>query len=417
MTTPGAASQSSPYSPSGASSSGLVIGPHRVESPVVLAPMAGITNAAFRRLCREQTTTHVRLAGVPERGHGLFVGEMVTSRALVEGSAQSLRLVTPGPGEFPRSVQLYGVDPVTMSKAVQTLLQLGQTDHIDLNFGCPVPKVTRRGGGAALPWKLMLFRDVVRAAVRTAAPAGVPVTVKMRIGIDEQHQTFLEAGRIAEDEGVAAVALHARTAEQHYSGAARWDAIAELKNLVRTVPVLGNGDIWSADDALAMVHHTGCDGVVVGRGCLGRPWLFADLMAAFTGATIRVRPSLGTVLTTLRRHVELLIEHYIGHVPDPEQAACRDIRKHVAWYLKGFAVQRELRAALATVGSLTALDAMVATMDATQPWPGDAAEGARGRAGTPQRRVALPDNWLLSRDVSGAAAAQVLDAELSVSGG
>ncbi|NTW41259.1 MAG: tRNA dihydrouridine synthase DusB, partial [Cellulomonadaceae bacterium] len=255
----------------------LHIGPITVETPVVLAPMAGVTNRAFRRLCREH-------------GAGLYVAEMVTSRALVERNPESFRIIRQDTDERPRSVQVYGVEPVTVAAAVRLLASEDRADHVDLNFGCPVPKVTRRGGGAALPWKSGLFASIVRSAVDAAAPYGVPVTVKMRKGIDDDHLTYLEAGLVAQDAGVAAVALHARTAADYYSGTADWDAIALLKQTVTDIPVLGNGDIWSAEDAVAMVEHTGCDGVVVGRGCQGRPWLFADLAAAFHGSDVRVRP-------------------------------------------------------------------------------------------------------------------------------
>ncbi|HET8617271.1 MAG TPA: tRNA dihydrouridine synthase DusB [Actinomycetales bacterium] len=391
----------------------LVIGPHRVTTPVVLAPMAGITNAAFRQLCRElagQALTRLGVDDVSGAG-GVYVSEMVTSRALVERSAESLRLITHGPGETPRSVQLYGVDPTTVGAAVRMLVEEDRADHVDLNFGCPVPKVTRKGGGAALPWKATLFRDIVRAAVHEASPAGVPVTVKMRRGIDDDHLTFLDAGRVAEDEGVAAVALHGRTAAQHYSGTADWDAIGELKQAVTSIPVLGNGDIWSAEDALRMVAHTGCDGVVVGRGCLGRPWLFADLAAAFAGHTVHVRPTMGEVASAMRRHVELMTEHY-----GDEGKACRDIRKHVAWYLKGFAVGNGLRGRLALVESVEQLDGLLQELDLDQQWPVEAAEGPRGRAGSP-KRVALPDGWLQSRELTGESARIIREAELSVSGG
>jgi nifR3 family TIM-barrel protein len=243
------------------------------------------------------------------------------------------------------------------------------------------------------------------------------VTVKMRKGIDSGHLTYLEAGRIAEAEGAAAVALHARTAADYYSGTADWSAIARLKEAVTSVPVLGNGDIWAADDALRMVAETGCDGVVVGRGCLGRPWLFADLAAAFAGSDARVRPTLGGVLATLRRHLVLLVEHYAGVYPqDAEPRACRDIRKHVAWYLKGYPVGHDVRARLGLVESLAGFDEIVAGLDGNLPYPGEPAEGPRGRAGSP-RRVSLPEGWLDDRELDGAGAQDVLAAELSVSGG
>src|SRR5207244_8346180 len=229
-----------------------------------------------------------------------------------------------GGAERPRSLQLYGVDPVVVAQAVRAVVEGGLADHIDLNFGCPVPKVTRRGGGAALPWRRRLFAEIVRSAVAAAAPAGIPVTVKLRKGIDEEHLTYRTAGLIAQDAGVAGVSLHARTAGQRYSGTADWAAIADLKALL-DIPVLGNGDIWEADDALRMVAQTGCDGVVVGRGCLGRPWLFADLAAAFAGRAERRRPSLGEVAATLRRHASLLADWL------DDDRGLRDVRKHVYW--------------------------------------------------------------------------------------
>jgi nifR3 family TIM-barrel protein len=383
----------------------LRIGRHTIGSPVVLAPMAGITNRAFRRLCREFAS---------EAGSGdsaLYVSEMITSRALVERNPETMRLIQHDPEEHPRSIQLYSTDPTTARAAARLLVTEDRADHIDLNFGCPVPKVTRRGGGSALPWKRDLFRAVVGAVVEEGARRDVPVTVKMRKGIDDAHLTYLDAGLAAQEEGVAAVALHARTAAQAYSGTADWDAIRLLKETVTQVPVLGNGDIWSAEDALRMAHETGCDGVVVGRGCLGRPWLFTDLAAAFAGTPARVEPTLGEVTATMRRHTEYLIDFY-----GDEYKACRDIRKHIAWYLKGFPAGSTVRHQLALVDSLAALDRLIATMDASAPWPGDAAEGQRGRAGSP-RHVALPEGWLDSQELSEAHRQAVSEAELSVSGG
>ncbi len=378
----------------------LRIGPIELDAPVVLAPMAGITNTAFRRLCREY-------------GAGLYVSEMITTRALVERNATTMRLITHHESETPRSIQLYGVDPATTEAAVRLLVEEDRADHIDLNFGCPVPKVTRKGGGAALPWKLGLFRDIVTRAARAAGD--IPLTVKMRKGIDADHLTYLDAGRIAEDAGVAAVALHARTASEFYSGEADWSAIAMLKEAVTSVPVLGNGDIWSAEDAVRMMDETGCDGVVVGRGCLGRPWLFGDLARALGGPGAApaepVDATLGFVSRAFRRHAELLVEFF-----EDEDRGCRDIRKHVAWYFKGYPVGGELRASLATASSLAEIDDLLATLDADAPYPGAAAEGQRGRAGTP-KRPALPDRWLESRELSAEATTAIAEAELDHSGG
>ncbi|WP_372463086.1 tRNA dihydrouridine synthase DusB [Pseudonocardia kujensis] len=354
----------------------LRIGRHEVATPVVLAPMAGITNPGFRRLCREQ-------------GAGFYVCEMITSRGLVEKNPLTFRMIAFDPDEQPRSMQLYGVDPAAMGQAVRMIVERDLADHIDMNFGCPVPKVTRRGGGAALPFKRRLFERIVRAAVDNAGD--LPVTVKMRIGIDDDHHTYLEAGRIAAEAGVAAVALHARTAAQRYSGQADWSAIARLRDhLPAGLPVLGNGDIFSADDALAMVRETGCDGVVVGRGCLGRPWLFGDLEAAFAGRPLPTPPNLAQVAATLRRHALLLCEHMGDH------KGIRDVRKHIAWYLKGFAVGGELRRSLGMVESIDQLDELLAQLDLDQEFPADA-EGPRGRQGSPGK-VVLPEHWLDDAD-------------------
>jgi nifR3 family TIM-barrel protein len=356
----------------------LRIGPLELPTPVVLAPMAGITNVAFRRLCREQ-------------GAGLYVCEMITARALVEKHPGTAEMIAFDADETPRSMQLYGVDPVTIGRAVDRIVDEDLADHVDLNFGCPVPKVTRRGGGAALPYKRRLFESIVRAAV-TAAGRGsggrqLPLTVKMRIGIDDDHVTFLDAGRIAAAEGAASVALHARTAAQRYSGHADWDRIAELRDaLPAATPVLGNGDVFAASDAVAMMEKTGCDGVVVGRGCLGRPWLFGELEAALAGRPLPTPPTLGGVAGVMRRHVELLIAHH------GERKGVRDARKHMSWYLHGFAVGSELRRELGMIDGLERLDELLAQLDHDLPFPADA-DGPRGRQGSPGH-VTLPEGWL-----------------------
>jgi len=360
------------------------IGPIALASPVVLAPMAGVTNVAFRTLCRELEQERVGTVS------GLYVCEMVTARALVERHPVTMHMTSFSAGESPRSLQLYTVDPATTYAAVKMVADEGLADHVDMNFGCPVPKVTRRGGGAALPFKRRLFGQIVGAAVRATEGTDIPVTVKFRIGIDDANHTHLDAGRIAESEGAAAVALHARTAAQRYSGTADWEQVAQLKEHVRMIPVLGNGDIFEASDALTMMAVTGCDGVVIGRGCLGRPWLFAELSAAFTGSSPPTPPNLGEVANIIRRHGELLVAH-LG-----EDKGMRDIRKHIGWYLHGFPAGSELRRALALVKTRGELDTLLDKLDADVPFP-TAATGPRGRQGSPAR-VALPDGWLADRD-------------------
>ena len=380
--------------PTSSTTASLRIGSLELPTPVVLAPMAGVTNAAFRQLCAEQ-------------GDGLYVCEMITSRGIVERDEKSLKMLAFADIETTRSVQLYGVDPGYVGQAVEILAGEYGVAHVDLNFGCPVPKVTRRGGGAALPWKRGLLRAILRSAVAAAEPYGIPITMKTRKGIDDDHLTYLDAGRIAEDSGVAAIALHGRTAAQHYSGVADWDAIATLKQAVATIPVLGNGDIWEASDALRMVEQTGVDGVVVGRGCLGRPWLFRDLAAAFGGERNTALPTLGEVSAVMRRHAELLAR-LMG-----EDRGLRDMRKHMAWYLKGFTVGSQTRSALGLVESMAQLNTLLATLDPDQPFPVAELGTPRGRQGT-ERTVALPDKWLEDTD---GVSEDLMAAEIGISGG
>lgn len=365
-----------------------------VETPVVLAPMAGVTNAAFRRLCREQ-------------GAGLYVCEMVTARGLVMGDLKTVDMMTFWPDEQIRSAQLYSVDADSLWVAAGILCESFGVQHIDLNFGCPVPKVTRKGGGGVLPWKLDLFARLVEATVRSADRFGVPVTVKTRIGIDDQHPTFREAALIAQDKGAAAICLHARTVAQAYGGQADRAAIAELVELV-DIPVIGNGDIWEAADALAMIEQTGCAGVEVGRGCLGRPWLFRDLAAALHGDRVQTLPTQGEVAAMVRRHAELLCE-LMG-----EFHGMRDLRKHTAWYFKGFPLGGELRHAFGLVASLAELDELLAGLDPQVPFPVVELGRPRGRQGSPREKVSMPQGWLEDRcgldlDLAGA--------ELDISGG
>lgn len=347
-----------------------------IDTPVILAPMAGVTNAAFRELCALQ-------------GAGLYVCEMITSRGLVVGDPKTADMLQFAPSEQVRSVQTYGTDPGSIDVAIDILCQSFCVNHIDLNFGCPVPKVTRKGGGGALPWKLDLMRAILSAAVQAADRYGVPVTVKTRIGIDDEHPTFLDVGRLAQDIGVAAICLHARTVAESYSGRAHWDRIAELVQAV-DIPVIGNGDIWEASDAVAMIRQTGCAAVEVGRGCLGRPWLFRDLADAIAGRATTRLPSLGEICALVRRHAELLVS-IMG-----ERHAMADFRKHPAWYFKGFPLGGELRHGFGMVNSLSELDDLLAQLDPSVPFPTAELGKPRGRQGNP-RRVNLPEGWLDDR--------------------
>ncbi len=353
----------------------VAIGGLSVWPPVVLAPMAGVTNWPFRAICRRF-------------GAGLYVSEMVTARPLVEGRAKTLMLAEFGADESPRSLQLYGVDPHYVGEAVKWLVGEGRVDHIDLNFGCPVPKVTRKGGGSAIPAKPRLLANIVRAAVQGAGE--IPVTIKFRMGIDDSLLTYEDAGRVAEEEGCAAVALHARTAAQLYDGEARWEAIAHLKHRVRTIPVLGNGDIWEAHDALRMMRDTGCDGVVIGRGCLGRPWLFRDLADVFEGREPRDPPLLGEVAQVAVEHAALLCE-WAG-----EDQAMRMFRRHSSWYTKGFRGSAKLRARLMRVATLGELEDVLSAVDAAEPFPPEAMRVPRGKTAGRQK-VSLPEGFLADR--------------------
>ena len=353
----------------------LRLGSFTPVAPVVLAPMAGVTNAAFRTLCREFAPGLV------------YTNEMVMAMAVVHGNAKTDRMISFAPDEHPRSLQVYGSDPAVIGEAIRRLCDADRVDHIDMNFGCPAAKVTRKGGGAAVPAKPNLLRAILRSAVAAASPYGVPITAKFRIGIDDGLLTHLSTGRIAAEEGVAAIALHARTAEQHYAGDARWEAIAELKAAVPEIPVLGNGDIWEASDAVRMMAETGCDGVVVGRGCLGRPWLFRNLVDALAGRDVAPSPPLGEATAVMAHHARLLVDHLGADL------ALRDFRKHTSWYLTGYPVGGEMRRRFAQVSTLAELDDLIALLDPTLLVVDGGERIRRGHTNGPIR-VALPAGYL-----------------------
>lgn len=358
------------------------LGKIHIATPVVLSPMAGITNWPFRVICREYG---------PD---GLYVAEMITARALVARNPKALRLCRFAPNEKVRSLQLYGVDPSIVELAARIVVDENMADHVDLNFGCPVPKVTRRGGGSALPWKTDLLQEILHRVVSVCDPAGIPVTAKFRVGIDENHETFMQAGRIAQEEGCAAVTLHARTTAEYYGGHSDWSRIAELVDAL-DIPVFGNGDIWGADDALAMFKETGCAGVAIGRGCQGRPWIFADIRSACNGSDNRVNPSLGQVCKVILRHLELLVEFYDGD----ERMAVHDLRKHIAWYLKGFPVGGGTRKSFMECESIEGVQRNIDALDSSLKLPEKVLDTPRGRVRF-AKKVHLPYGWLDSRITS-----------------
>lgn len=358
------------------------LGKIHIATPVVLSPMAGITNWPFRVICREYG---------PD---GLYVAEMITARALVARNPKALRLCRFAPNEKVRSLQLYGVDPSIVELAARIVVDENMADHVDLNFGCPVPKVTRRGGGSALPWKTDLLQEILHRVVSVCDPAGIPVTAKFRVGIDENHETFMQAGHIAQEEGCAAVTLHARTTAEYYGGHSDWSRIAELVNAL-DIPVFGNGDIWGADDALAMFKETGCAGVAIGRGCQGRPWIFADIRSACNGSDNCVNPSLGQVCKVILRHLELLVEFYDGD----ERMAVHDLRKHIAWYLKGFPVGGGTRKNFMECESIEDVQRNVDALDSSLKLPEQVLDTPRGRVRF-AKKVHLPYGWLDSRITS-----------------
>ncbi len=352
----------------------LALGPLAVWPPVVLAPMAGVTNYPFRSLVREF-------------GAGLYVSEMITARGYLLENRLTRLLASSRPDEQPRSVQIYGTDPVDVGEMARALVADG-VEHIDMNFGCPVPKVTRTGGGSAVTYKPRLLARLVRAAV--AGAGRVPVTIKVRKGLDEGLLTFLDSGRVAEAEGAAAIGLHARTAAQLYSGEADWNAVGELVEHV-SIPVLGNGDIWECWDALALMRKTGCAGVIVGRGCLGRPWLFAELAAAFDGREPEPPPAFGRIVAIMTDHARRLMDFF-----GPEHGM-RQMRKWCSWYTQGFPGSARARGELVRVRTLEEMLAVLERFDPALPFPLAGLRVRRGK-GSQCQVVALPEGYLAERD-------------------
>ncbi len=315
----------------------MKIGAIQLENPYILAPMAGVTDLPFRLLCKEQ-------------GAGLLCMEMISAKALQYKNKNTKALLSIHPEEYPVSLQLFGSDPVIISEMAKEIEEL-PFQILDINMGCPVPKVVKNGEGSALMKEPKLVWQIVRQTVRAIRK---PVTVKIRKGFDDNHVNAVEIAKAAEDAGAAAIAVHGRTREQYYSGKADWEIIRQVKEAV-SVPVIGNGDVTSGETALAMRMRTGCDGVMIGRGAQGNPWIFRELVEYDRTGLLSPRPSREEIKAAMLRHARLQIEFkgdYLG---------IREMRKHAAWYTKGMEGAAKLRDAMNRVESYEELEELLDT--------------------------------------------------------
>ena len=311
------------------------IGNVEIPNPFVLAPMAGVTDLAFRRLCKEQ-------------GAGLICMEMVSAKAIMYKNRNTQSLLEIDPRENPVSLQLFGSDPDIISNIAHEIEER-PFDLLDINMGCPVPKIVNNGEGSALMKNPKLAGEIIRKTVKAI---NKPVTVKIRKGFDDDHVNAVEMAKIAEDAGAAAVAVHGRTREQFYSGKADWDIIRRVKEAV-SIPVIGNGDLLTAEDVIAMGEQTGCDGFMIARGAQGNPWIFKQILHYFETGEHLPKPSIEEVTQMILRHARMMLEfkgEYIG---------IREIRKHAAWYTAGYPNSARLRVAINNVESFEALEELL----------------------------------------------------------
>ena len=313
----------------------MEIGNLKLENPYILAPMAGVTDLPFRLLCKEQWA-------------GLLCMEMISAKALQYKNKNTKVLLAIHPQEYPVSLQLFGSDPKIISEQAKRIEDL-PFQILDINMGCPVPKVVKNGEGSALMKNPKLAGEIIRETVKAIDK---PVTVKIRKGFDDEHINAVEMAKIAEDAGAAAVAVHGRTREQFYSGRADWDIIRQVKEAV-SIPVIGNGDLLTAEDVIAMEEQTGCDGFMIARGAQGNPWIFRQILHYFETGEHLAKPTLEEVTQMILRHARMMLEfkgEYIG---------IREIRKHAAWYTAGYPNSARLRVAINNVESFEALEELL----------------------------------------------------------
>ena len=310
----------------------LAIGDVQLENPYILAPMAGVTDLPFRLLCREQ-------------GAGLLCMEMVSAKAIQYNNKNTKALLEIHPDEMPVSLQLFGSDPEVISEIAKRIEER-PFSILDINMGCPVPKIVRNGEGSALMKQPKLVHEIVSKTVKAIKK---PVTVKIRKGFDDSCINAVEIAKIIEDAGASAVAVHGRTREQYYSGKADWDIIRQVKEAV-SIPVIGNGDVVSGESAIAMQKETGCDGVMIGRGAQGNPWIFSELLAYDRTGEMPKRPTMEEIKQMICRHARLQVK-YKG-----EYLGIREMRKHVSWYTSGLPNSARLRGEINAVESFVELE-------------------------------------------------------------
>ena len=321
----------------------LKIGNVELANPYILAPMAGVTDLPFRLLCKEQ-------------GAGLLCMEMVSAKAIQYNNKNTRALLEIHPEEEPVSLQLFGSDSDVISEIAKRIEDLPFA-ILDINMGCPVPKIVRNGEGSALMNQPKLVHEIVSKTVKAIQK---PVTVKIRKGFNDESINAVEIAKIIEDAGAAAVAVHGRTREQYYSGKADWDIIRQVKEAV-SIPVIGNGDVVSGESALAMMRETGCDGVMIGRGAQGNPWIFSELVEYEKTGVMPERPSNEELKEMMLRHARLQIQ-YKG-----EYLGIREMRKHVSWYTSGLPNSARLRGEINAVESYVVLEELLEEKIIVQP--------------------------------------------------